>query len=406
MCEARKSRQREWSPTTLGNLCDIDPEALKGSTPPDYRFRYVDISSVSPLKIAAELQETSFAEAPSRARKRVRRDDVLMSTVRPNLKAFARVKVDGDLVASTAFAVLRARMGVSDPKFIEQVLFSPDIEAQIEALVAGSNYPAITVPNVKRLRVMAPPPDEQRRIAELLSAVDELASISESHMDKLVRTRAGFVQQELLPVASHAEEVFLGAIAPLVTSGSRGWASYYADEGAIFLRIGNLTRKHPNLRFDDVIRVNVPTGGEGARTKLKEGDVLISITADLGIVGCVPAGLGEAYINQHIALARVADASMCPRWVAHTLASSYGSNQIAKLNDGGAKAGLNLPTIRALKVPKASPEQQRNIVGILDAMDAQIASEQASIAKLMLQKQGLLRSLLGTSVHVRQGAAS
>lgn len=383
-----------WEPSTLGALCEIDPEILGASTPRDYRFRYIDISAVSPLSISEELQETSFALAPSRARKKVRRNDVLMATVRPNLKAFARVKGGDDLVASTGFAVLRARDGVSDARFIEQALFTSGIESQIEGLVAGSNYPAITVTNVRRLKLMAPPLAEQGRIADLLSAVDELLATSSARLSKLANKRAGFVQQVLLPAAATAEEVPLGAIAPLVTSGSRGWASYYSEEGALFLRIGNLTRLHPNLRLDDVVRVKVPAGGEGARTKLLEGDVLISITADLGIVGCVPSGLGEAYVNQHIALARIADKAMHPRWVAHALASPYGASQIARLNDGGAKAGLNLPTIRALKVPKASPEQQRNIAAVLDALDDQISAEQASLGKLGLQKKGLLEALL------------
>lgn len=122
-----------------------------------------------------------------------------------------------------------------------------------------------------------------------------------------------------------------------------------------------------------------------------------SITADLGIVGCVPSGLGEAYVNQHIALARTSDPSVNPRWVAHALASPYGAGQIARLNDGGAKAGLNLPTIRALKVPKPSPEKQRNIAAVLDALDDEVSAEQASIGKLALQKKSLLESLLRRS---------
>ena len=173
MSNSIADKRTSWTQTTLGELCEVDPEILGVSTPGDYRFRYIDISSVSPLSISTELQETSLVHAPSRARKKVQKDDVLMATVRPNLKAFARVKTDGNLVASTGFAVLRARAGISDPKFIEQVLFAPGIEAQIEGLVAGSNYPAITVSNVKRLKLKAPPLGEQRRIADLLSAVDE-----------------------------------------------------------------------------------------------------------------------------------------------------------------------------------------------------------------------------------------
>ena len=287
----------------------------------------------------------------------------------------------------------------ADAVWLNHVLNWEPIRKAVRDIATGTSNSMKNISKAQFLaiRVPSPPPDERRRIADLLSAVDDLLTTCESILKKLAHKRAGFVQQQLLPATASADEVTLGAIAPLITSGSRGWANYYSDEGALFVRIGNLTREHPNFRLDDVVRVKVPTGGEGARTKLREGDVLVSITADLGIVGCFPSGLGEAYINQHIALARVTDTSMCPRWVAHALASPYGSQQIARLNDGGAKAGLNLPTIRALKVPKLPPEQQHNIVAALDAIDAQIAAEQEAVRKLRMQKHGLLHSLLAPS---------
>lgn len=383
-----------WKPTTLGELCEVDPEILNESVSRSYRFRYIDISSVSPHRIAENLQELSLGQAPSRARKRVRRDDVLMATVRPNLKAFARVTAAGELVASTGFAVLRARAGVSDPRFIEQLLFCPGIEAQIEGLVAGSNYPAISVSNVRRLKLFAPDLRSQRRMAELLSSLDEQTQVSEQRVHKLLGVREALVQAQLMPAAEACSPATLGALCSVVTSGSRGWASYYADRGALFLRIGNLTREHPNLRYDDVVRVQVPHGGEGARTRLKEGDVLISITADLGIIGCVPPGLGEAFINQHIALARVSDPRANPRWVAHALASPFGQRQISRLNDGGAKAGLNLPTISALSIALPSLATQVRVATALDELDAQIAAERALVRKLLLKKRGLMADLL------------
>src|SRR5690349_1513492 len=95
-----------WDSRPLEDLCEIDPEVLGAETPGTYAFRYIDIASVEPGRIAKSLQEMQFRSAPSRARKLVRRGDVLMATVRPNLKAFAGVDRDGDLVASTGFAVL------------------------------------------------------------------------------------------------------------------------------------------------------------------------------------------------------------------------------------------------------------------------------------------------------------
>lgn len=163
-----------------------------------------------------------------------------------------------------------------------------------------------------------------------------------------------------------------------------------------------LTRVHPNLRFDDVVWVKPPSGGEGARIRLEIGDVLISITADLGIIGCISENLGPAYINQHIALARISEPVLDHRWATHVLASPFGFDQISKLNDGGAKAGLNLPTIRALLIPKPSLETQKKRAALLDAIDAQIAAEQELTEKLRLQKQGLMHDLLTGKTRVNK----
>jgi type I restriction enzyme, S subunit len=131
----------------------------------------------------------------------------------------------------------------------------------------------------------------------------------------------------------------------MVTSGSRDWARYYSEEGAKFIRIGNLTREHINLRFDSLVHVRPPETGEGQRTRLEAGDILISITADLGIVGVVHEEFGEAYINQHIALVRTQHKEVNGRFIGHFIASSACQKLLARLNDAGAKAGLNLPTI-------------------------------------------------------------
>lgn len=243
---------------------------------------------------------------------------------------------------------------------------------------------------------------EQRGIAEVLSALDEQIEATERLIEKLTQRRKGLVQETLLPVTEASSTVALGEICSVITSGSRGWAQYYAPEGDLFIRIGNLTRAHPNLRFNDVVFVKPPISGEGLRTRLEPGDVLISITADLGIIACTPENLGPAYINQHIALARINTPEFDPRWVAHVLASPFGFDQISKMNDGGAKAGLNLPTIKALRIPQPSVEVQKEVAAILDAADTEIAAEQEMAEKLRRQKQGLMRDLLTGAVRVTE----
>ncbi|MBK7623002.1 MAG: restriction endonuclease subunit S [Kineosporiaceae bacterium] len=118
--------------------------------------------------------------------------------------------------------------------------------------------------------------------------------------------------------------------------------------------------------------VRPPLGAEGSRTRLQPGDVLISITADLGIVGVVPGDLGEAYINQHIALVRLGNNDL-PRWVGHYFSSRIGQEQFSRLNDQGAKAGLNLPTIARLRVPTPPRHHQIEAVQALDQVDTRVS---------------------------------
>src|SRR5690606_6351368 len=125
-----------------------------------------------------------------------------------------------------------------------------------------------------------------------------------------------------------------------------------------------------------------PRNADGQRTRLESGDILISITADLGILGVVPEGIGEAYINQHIALVRPILSAINPRFVGHYLASPAAQTYISKLNDAGAKAGLNLPTIRNLVTVKPPRCEQDLIATQLDEVDHRVENATAESAKL------------------------
>jgi type I restriction enzyme, S subunit len=152
----------------------------------------------------------------------------------------------------------------------------------------------------------------------------------------------------------------------LVTSGSRGWAKYYSDDGPTFIRIGNLDHGSIELDLRDVQHVRPPFSSEGKRTRLEPNDILISITAELGMVALVPVGLGEAYVNQHVALARPTS-EIDARFLAWYLASeSDGKRQLLEAKRGATKVGLGLPDIRNLILPLAPLNEQRRIAAKLD----------------------------------------
>lgn len=186
-----------------------------------------------------------------------------------------------------------------------------------------------------------------------------------------------------------------GELFSFVTSGSRGWARYYSESGPAFLRIGNLDHDSVSLDLQEIQRVQPPVGTEGTRTRVQPNDILISITADVGMVGIVPEGFEEAYINQHIALARPTDAVYGP-YLAWCLTSPMAQRQFKILQRGATKVGLGLDDIRAVDVPLRSLPEQRRIVAEIEKqftrLDAGVAALRRVQANLKRYRAAILKA--------------
>jgi type I restriction enzyme, S subunit len=180
-----------------------------------------------------------------------------------------------------------------------------------------------------------------------------------------------------------------------VTSGSRGWAQYYASDGAAFLRVGNLNHGTITLDLRNVQRVRPPEDAEGERTKLRSGDILISITAELGMVGLVPEQFETAYINQHVALARP-HSGLCAGYLAWFFATE-GKAQLLKMQRGATKAGLGLDDIRSVDVILPPLEEQHRIVAKLDEKLAHARRAREELERVPRLIAGYKRALLAAA---------
>lgn len=220
-----------------------------------------------------------------------------------------------------------------------------------KSLDKSTTIPSLSKHDLLSIEMPVPHIAEQQRI---VTRIEELFS----DLDKAVETMQTIKQQ--LAVYRHAvlKDAFKSTsdfkpifeMSSLVTSGSRGWAKYYSDEGAEFIRIGNLTRTGIDIDFSNIQHVSLPERAEGTRTRLQANDVLVSITADLGSIGLVPQTIDEAYINQHIALIRFNNPSQ-GKLLAWFLRSELGQKSLLMNKRGGGKLGLGLDDIRESKVP-------------------------------------------------------
>ncbi len=181
-----------------------------------------------------------------------------------------------------------------------------------------------------------------------------------------------------------------------VTSGSRGWAQYYSEQGALFLRITNLD--HDTISIDLLAKkyVQPPASSEGTRTRVQVGDLLISITADVGMIGLVEQDMGEAYINQHIALARPVE-GINRKYLAWFLASSDGQTQLRELQRGATKVGLGLNDIEAVTVPFPPFNEQQRIVAKTEMLFDKVGSSRQRLDRIPVIVQRFRQSILNAA---------
>ncbi len=187
----------EWATVQITDVADLDPTNLGAATPTDWLFNYISLEDVS-LGALLGHTEMAFADAPSRARRVIGRGDILFGTVRPNLKSHCIFDLDGTRwVASTGFCVIRCRMGKSNADYIFEQIMSQQVDEQIERIIAGSNYPAVSSRDVGALFIDLPDIEEQKAIAGVMNDMnDEIISLS-LQKTKLDTLRHGMMQQLL-----------------------------------------------------------------------------------------------------------------------------------------------------------------------------------------------------------------
>jgi type I restriction enzyme, S subunit len=215
---------------------------------------------------------------------------------------------------------------------------------------------------LKTLKIPLPPLAEQQKIATILDAADSLRQKDRQLIDHYTAlSQSLFLEMFGDPVANPMgwESLCLNEMMTFLTSGSRGWAQYYSDDGDLFLRIQNVGKNQ--LLLKDVAYVKAPDDAEAKRTTVEAGDILLSITADLGRTAVIPKELARAHINQHLAIIRLED-KYEPYYVSEYISSMGGKRQFMQLDKGGVKAGLNFTDIKTLSILNPPIELQKQYV--------------------------------------------
>jgi len=147
----------------------------------------------------------------------------------------------------------------------------------------------------------------------------------------------------------------------MVTSGSRGWARYYAESGPLFIRAQDINTDR--LQSDGTAHVQPPANAEGKRTRVRFGDLLVTITgANVTKAALVDREIGESYVSQHVALVRLVDPFVGPFLYLWMVSPVHGRAKLLDDAYGAGKPGLNLDNIKQTALALPPPDEQIEIV--------------------------------------------
>ncbi|MBC8017108.1 MAG: restriction endonuclease subunit S [Verrucomicrobia bacterium] len=190
----------------------------------------------------------------------------------------------------------------------------------------------------------------------------------------------------------------LGDISEYITSGSRDWSKYYSDTGALFVRTQDINKNR--LDTSSSARVALPDKVEGKRTRLKKGDLLVTITgANVGKCAVVDWDIEEAYVSQSVALIRL----KCPdsaKFIYHQLTCKDGDQTyLEKAAYGLGRPVLNLTNMREVPIVLASSNIQKDIVSEIEKQFSRLDEAVVSLKRIQANLKRYKAAVLKAAVE-------
>jgi type I restriction enzyme S subunit len=300
--------------------------------------------------------------------------------------------------------------------YIWQFLTWQNTKIRIIDLASQTAQPALSLKIMRKMNVYLPPLPEQKKIAEILTTVDDGIEKSEQVIEKTKELKKGLMQQLLTRGIGHTKfkRVIVGLIpvnweihklreyTTTITKGTTPttYGYQYTEEGVIFLRVENIN-EHGHILSDNAKYISEETDLILQRSQLKEGDILFSIAGAIGRVGIVRKEILPANTNQALAIIRLRKNTLNRMYLKYVLQSKSVQKQTKTMAVQLAQMNLNLQQVGNIQIPIPPKEEQKRIADVLTTLDEQIEKEQKNKEKLETLKEGLMQVLLTGKVRVK-----
>lgn len=383
----KKELPSDWKRERLEKLC-LKTSQKDPRKDPETPFIYVDVSSISTQSFSiVEAKSLIGKNAPSRARKLIRKDDIIFATVRPTLKRVAIISDEFDnQICSTGYCVLRPNKMHLFPPFLYFQLLTENTTNRVAALQKGATYPAISDSDLFSQLILLPPLPEQRAIARALRAV-QAARETRLREIALERERKAALMEHLFTHGTRGEPtkrteigempeswevVKFGKVIISSAFGPRFSSNYYDPDGSVAtLRTTDLDNEG-NINYSTMPLAKLELDGFKQHL-LKSNDFLITRSGTCGIAAIFEAFEKPVLPGAFIIRFRLSN-EINPLFLKYYVNSQQGRNRILQLAGGAVQKNLSGTSLRTFQIPLPLLVDQDAIVRSLIACDSKIAA--------------------------------
>ena len=378
---------KEWEMASLQDIAAVNPK----SNPLQNSFVYIDLEAVEKGELR-KIQEVMREEAPSRAQRIIYKNDILFQCVRPyqknNYIHKIQSKSNQQWVASTGYAQIRT---TEIPNYIYHLLNTDGFNRKVMVRCTGSSYPAINSEDLATIRFyLTTDTKEQLKISRLLDLLDERIATQTKIIEDLKKLKSAiskhlFARKDLLETT-----ICLSNIATLKNGYAFQSGKYNALGKWKILTITNVPGERYINDEDCNCIINLPNDIQDHQV-LKEGDILISLTGNVGRVSLCKNG--DYLLNQRVGLLQLSK-NVNREFLYQILSSQRFENSMIACGQGAAQMNIGKGDVESYVLPYSS--NGNNILWvakILHSYDERIINELRRLTLLTMQRQYLLTQM-------------
>lgn len=417
-----------WSAKPLKRVATCNDEVLSERTDEETLIEYVEISDVNSASGITGSTTHSFSSAPSRARRLVRDQDVLISTVRTYLRAIAPVRSPAhNLVVSTGFAVVRPDPEQISGGYLGYLTRSDEMISEVIARSVGVSYPAINASDIMRLVVPIPNIGEQAQIARFLdhetAKIDALISEQEHLIELLQEKRQAVISRAVtrgldpdVPMKDSGVEWF-GEVpthwkvsqfkfntVELQTGpfGSQLHADDYIEGGVPLINPAHMAEG--NISPDPQVSVDESTWNRLQRHALSAGDIVFARRGELGRCAIVTDEQTGWLCGTGSLMAKLTQ-QLHPEYAYLLMSSREVASELSLESKGSTMQNLNTETLGKVRVPVPPRREQEVILEYIHEVSGQFASliseARSSIGLIAERRSALISAAVTGKIDVR-----